>query len=168
MYNDSPAPSHQFSCFPTLLFSFFNSSPPTLPPPFANNYLPPTTPNFEHRSQQYKKKRKKNFFCDSPAFNSRLVNQPIQSTNSLEPFRHSGHTTLLNLVDTDSRWHHLTIMAMMKQNNLNYHSSNHGEGATHQVDVLASCYIVNPSASLKGLHYCTTSLTGESRCLVKG
>jgi len=51
-------------------------------------------------------------------------------------------------------------MAPMKQENLN-HSSNYGEGVVRQADVLASCYIVDPSAALKGLHYCTTSLTGK-------
>lgn len=48
----------------------------------------------------------------------------------------------------------------MKQHNINY-SSNYGEGVVRQADVLASCYLVNSSASLQGLHYCTTSLTGK-------
>ncbi|ORY64932.1 ornithine decarboxylase antizyme [Pseudomassariella vexata] len=46
-------------------------------------------------------------------------------------------------------------MAPMKNNNNNL-SSNYGEAVSQQANVLASCYIVDPSASLKGLHYCTT------------
>lgn len=30
-----------------------------------------------------------------------------------------------------------------------------------QVNVLASCYLVDPTASLKGLHYCTTGAAGK-------
>ena len=41
-------------------------------------------------------------------------------------------------------------------------SSNYGEAVARQVNVLASCYIVNPSASLKGLHYCTTGAAGKT------
>ncbi|KAI5922754.1 ornithine decarboxylase antizyme-domain-containing protein [Camillea tinctor] len=50
-------------------------------------------------------------------------------------------------------------MAPMKNNN-NSSSSNYGEAVARQVNVLASCYLVNPSASLKGLHYCTTGAAG--------
>jgi hypothetical protein len=39
-------------------------------------------------------------------------------------------------------------------------SSNHGEDAGHKVNVLASCYLVDSVASLKGLHYCTTGVAG--------
>lgn len=52
-------------------------------------------------------------------------------------------------------------MAPMKQES-NYSSSNYGEdAATRQANVLASCYLVDSSASLRGLHYCTTSVTGS-------
>jgi hypothetical protein len=53
-------------------------------------------------------------------------------------------------------------MAPMKQNNNNYSSSNHyGEDVARKADILASCYLVDASdASLKGLHYCTTGVTG--------
>lgn len=50
----------------------------------------------------------------------------------------------------------------MKHSN-NHSSSNHygEEVAARQANILASCYLVDPSAaSLKGLHYCTTSVTG--------
>ncbi|KAL8329690.1 hypothetical protein RB597_005121 [Gaeumannomyces tritici] len=51
-------------------------------------------------------------------------------------------------------------MASMKQES-NYSSSNYGEdAAARQANVLASCYLVDSSASLRGLHYCTTSVTG--------
>ena len=50
---------------------------------------------------------------------------------------------------------------MKHQSNSNC-SSNYGEVVARQVNVLASCYIVDPSASLKGLHYCTTGAAGTS------
>ncbi|KAB5525561.1 ornithine decarboxylase antizyme [Coniochaeta sp. 2T2.1] len=51
-------------------------------------------------------------------------------------------------------------MAPMKPNN-NYSSSNYGEDVNRQANILASCYVVDPSAStLKGLHYCTTGAAG--------
>ena len=51
-------------------------------------------------------------------------------------------------------------MAPVKQES-NYSSSNYGEdAAARQANVLASCYLVDSSASLRGLHYCTTSVTG--------
>ncbi|CAM1500776.1 Fc.00g099380.m01.CDS01 [Cosmosporella sp. VM-42] len=46
-------------------------------------------------------------------------------------------------------------MAPMRNQNLNC-SSNYGEDVYQQVNVLASCYIVDSTASLKGVHYCTT------------
>ncbi|KAI0012276.1 ornithine decarboxylase antizyme-domain-containing protein [Xylariaceae sp. FL0662B] len=51
-------------------------------------------------------------------------------------------------------------MAPMKNHNNNSSSSNYGEAVARQVNVLASCYIVDPTASLKGLHYCTTGAAG--------
>lgn len=39
-------------------------------------------------------------------------------------------------------------------------SSNYGEDAVQKVNVLASCYIVDAGANLKGLHYCTTLAAG--------
>ena len=50
---------------------------------------------------------------------------------------------------------------MKHQSNSNS-SSNYGEAVARQVNVLASCYIVDPSASLKGLHYCTTGAAGKA------
>ncbi|KAH9900195.1 ornithine decarboxylase antizyme-domain-containing protein [Xylariomycetidae sp. FL2044] len=47
-------------------------------------------------------------------------------------------------------------MAPMKNNNNFSSSSYYGEAAASQVKVLASCYLVDPTASLKGIHYCTT------------
>jgi hypothetical protein len=46
-----------------------------------------------------------------------------------------------------------------QSNNL---SSNYGEQqpVVQQVNVLASCYLVDSAAGLKGLHYCTTGLLG--------
>lgn len=41
-------------------------------------------------------------------------------------------------------------------------SSNYGEDAVQRVNVLASCYIVDSGANLKGLHYCTTGAAGTS------
>jgi len=54
-------------------------------------------------------------------------------------------------------------MAPMKPNNNYSSSSNHGEDVARgpRADILASCYVVDPSAaSLKGLHYCTTGAAG--------
>lgn len=61
-------------------------------------------------------------------------------------------------------------MAPMKQDNLFSSSSNYyGEDVVaspphhmEAVDILASCYLVSnyPGAQLKGLHYCTTGVTG--------
>ncbi|KAJ4158639.1 uncharacterized protein LMH87_009155 [Akanthomyces muscarius] len=50
---------------------------------------------------------------------------------------------------------------MNKQSN--YSSSNCGEDVAPQVNVLASCYIVGTAAQLKGLHYCTTGVTGAEQ-----
>jgi hypothetical protein len=44
--------------------------------------------------------------------------------------------------------------------NQSSNSSNYGEAVVHRVNVLASCYVVDSVASLKGLHYCTTGATG--------
>ncbi|KAK7744540.1 hypothetical protein SLS53_003425 [Cytospora paraplurivora] len=38
--------------------------------------------------------------------------------------------------------------------------SNYGEDIVRQANVLASCYVVDATASLKGLHYCTTGAAG--------
>ena len=52
---------------------------------------------------------------------------------------------------------------------MNYQSSNltsnYGEDAVQRVNVLASCYIVDSGANLKGLHYCTTGAAGTSKSL---
>ncbi|KAH6986081.1 ornithine decarboxylase antizyme-domain-containing protein [Ilyonectria sp. MPI-CAGE-AT-0026] len=45
---------------------------------------------------------------------------------------------------------------MAPMNESNNCSSNYGEVVLQQVNVLASCYIVDSTVSLKGLHYCTT------------
>ncbi|KAF5537212.1 ornithine decarboxylase antizyme [Fusarium mexicanum] len=50
-------------------------------------------------------------------------------------------------------------MAPVNNQNLNY-SSNYGEAAAQKVNVLASCYLVDSAANLKGLHYCTTGVAG--------
>lgn len=51
-------------------------------------------------------------------------------------------------------------MAPMNMLNSKHSSSNYGEDIVRQANVLASCYIVDPTASLKGLHYCTTGAAG--------
>jgi len=52
-------------------------------------------------------------------------------------------------------------MAPMKQTEYNHHSSNYGEDIDRQVNILASCYVVDSrTADLKGFHYCTTDLAG--------
>ncbi|KXH66536.1 ornithine decarboxylase antizyme [Colletotrichum salicis] len=50
-------------------------------------------------------------------------------------------------------------MAPMNQVN-NYSSSNYGEAVVRQANVLASCYIVDSAATLRGVHYCTTGAAG--------
>jgi hypothetical protein len=55
-------------------------------------------------------------------------------------------------------------MAPMKQDSNNYSSSNYGEDVVRRANVLASCYMVDSvTASLKGLHYCTTGATGKGK-----
>ncbi len=65
--------------------------------------------------------------------------------------------------DTDPRpqpWHP-EAMAPMKSPKPNHSSSNAGEGNDRQAKICASCYVVDSAtASLKGLHYCTTGLAG--------
>ncbi|KAJ0321874.1 hypothetical protein COL5a_009058 [Colletotrichum fioriniae] len=53
-------------------------------------------------------------------------------------------------------------MAPMNQVN-NYSSSNYGEAIVRQANVLASCYIVDSAATLRGLHYCTTGAAGQQQ-----
>lgn len=50
-------------------------------------------------------------------------------------------------------------MALLSNQNLNS-SSIYGEDAVARVNVLASCYIVDSTAQLKGTHYCTTGVAG--------
>lgn len=54
-------------------------------------------------------------------------------------------------------------MAPMKTLNSNYSSSNYGENIARQANVLASCYVVDATASLKGFHYCTTLAAGKNK-----
>ena len=51
-------------------------------------------------------------------------------------------------------------MAPMKTSSNNNLSSQYGEAVARQANVIASCYVVDPSASLKGFHYCTTLAAG--------
>jgi hypothetical protein len=55
-------------------------------------------------------------------------------------------------------------MAPMKNSNNNRSSSTRGgdvAAALRQANILASCYVVDPSASsLRGLHYCTSLPAG--------
>ncbi|GJN70958.1 hypothetical protein PLICBS_005018 [Purpureocillium lilacinum] len=50
-------------------------------------------------------------------------------------------------------------MAPLSNQNFNC-SSTYGEDVVSKVNVLASCYIVDSAAHLKGLHYCTTGVAG--------
>lgn len=50
---------------------------------------------------------------------------------------------------------------MSPMNNQQSSSSNYGEDVAPRVNVLASCYVVGATAQLKGLHYCTTGVTGK-------
>ncbi|KAG6056876.1 hypothetical protein E4U17_001877 [Claviceps sp. LM77 group G4] len=52
-------------------------------------------------------------------------------------------------------------MALLNHENL-HSSSNYGEDTAARVNVLASCYVLDSAAQLKGLHYCTTGAS-ESR-----
>ncbi|KAI0015142.1 ornithine decarboxylase antizyme-domain-containing protein [Xylariomycetidae sp. FL0641] len=58
-------------------------------------------------------------------------------------------------------------MAPMKTSNSSS-NCNYGEAVARQVNVLASCYLVSPTASLKGLHYCTTGAAGLTIHLHQG
>ncbi|KAI2606129.1 uncharacterized protein GGS25DRAFT_374463 [Hypoxylon fragiforme] len=58
-------------------------------------------------------------------------------------------------------------MAPMKNDKSNNCSSSYGEAVARQVNVLASCYLVDPTASLKGLHYCTTGAAGKSHISIR-
>ncbi|KAI0438876.1 ornithine decarboxylase antizyme-domain-containing protein [Xylaria telfairii] len=53
-------------------------------------------------------------------------------------------------------------MAPMKNSNSSISSNCYGEDVARKVNVLASCYLVDSAASLKGLHYCTTGAAGKS------
>lgn len=50
-------------------------------------------------------------------------------------------------------------MALLSNQSLKC-SSNYGEDTAARVNVLASCYIVDSAAQLKGIHYCTTGAAG--------
>ncbi|KAG5923669.1 hypothetical protein E4U52_005700 [Claviceps spartinae] len=50
-------------------------------------------------------------------------------------------------------------MALLNHENL-HSSSNYGEDTAARVNVLASCYVLDSAAQLKGLHYCTTGASG--------
>lgn len=52
-------------------------------------------------------------------------------------------------------------MAPMKNSNSSISSNCYGEDVARKVNVLASCYLVDSAASLKGLHYCTTGAAGK-------
>lgn len=54
-------------------------------------------------------------------------------------------------------------MAPMKTLDSNHSSSHSGESVDRQANVLASCYVVNAAASLKGFHYCTTLAAGKNK-----
>ena len=56
---------------------------------------------------------------------------------------------------------HAVTMAPMNPMMNNKSSKTHGEAVAREANVLASCYLVDRSASLKGLHYCTTSFNGK-------
>ncbi|KAK1980918.1 ornithine decarboxylase antizyme [Colletotrichum cereale] len=58
-------------------------------------------------------------------------------------------------------------MAPMNQQS-NYSSSNYGEAIVRQANVLASCYIVDSAATLRGLHYCTTGAAETNVCYQQG
>lgn len=49
---------------------------------------------------------------------------------------------------------------MSPMSNKNLSSNYYGEDVASRVNVLASCYIVDTTAQLKGVHYCTTGVTG--------
>lgn len=51
-------------------------------------------------------------------------------------------------------------MAQILNQTSNWSSNYYGEDAAQKVNVLASCYIVDGAANLKGIHYCTTGATG--------
>ncbi|KAI0471430.1 hypothetical protein F4859DRAFT_485634 [Xylaria cf. heliscus] len=53
-------------------------------------------------------------------------------------------------------------MAPMKNSNSSSSSNCYGEDVARKANVLASCYLVDSAASLKGLHYCTTGAAGKS------
>ncbi|KAI0451040.1 ornithine decarboxylase antizyme-domain-containing protein [Xylaria acuta] len=52
-------------------------------------------------------------------------------------------------------------MAPMKNSNSSSSSNCYGEDVARKANVLASCYLVDSAASLKGLHYCTTGAAGN-------
>lgn len=52
-------------------------------------------------------------------------------------------------------------MSPISQSSHNNCDSSYGGAVAHQVNVLASCYIVDSGAQLKGVHYCTTGATGK-------
>lgn len=51
-------------------------------------------------------------------------------------------------------------MAPMNSSNNNLQKSNGDAALASQASILASCYVADISASLKGFHYCTTVAAG--------
>lgn len=104
----------------------------------------------------------------SPAASSRQPLSPLQPpirkqiehTRSIDQ-SHSHHRLFLPQRTNLPKWQN--EMAPMKTLNSNHSSSNYGENIARQANVLASCYIVDAAASLKGFHYCTTLAAGKTK-----
>jgi hypothetical protein len=108
-------------------------------------------------------------FQGNPFFTIVSPSQPLQSSRNsiaLNPGLPPNLSPIRTPTDprTEHRqpWHPPAAMAPMKPSNNHRSSSNYGEGIVRQANILASCYVVDPSAAsqLKGLHYCTTGVTG--------
>ena len=87
--------------------------------------------------------------------------KPVTRLVTSSPSR--THFQLLSnrTVSQKQPWHPAAMAPMKPNNNNNRSSSNYGEGIARQANILASAYLVDPSASaLKGLHYCTTGVAG--------
>jgi hypothetical protein len=87
---------------------------------------------------------------------------PLLFGSNLSEFFPSPTTQTPQDIRDQPPWHPSLAMAPMKHNNNNHSSSSYGEDAAfRQASILASAYVVDPSAtSLKGLHYCTTGAAG--------
>jgi hypothetical protein len=119
-------------------------------------FSPPQQPDCEP-SSAYKKNRPNSLSSSKPTFQQQT---PHSSYRPIAAVPDQSTPQLLPNLSQEQPWSPSIAMAPMKNSKNNLHSSSYGEAVVRQANVLASCYVVSPSASLKGFHYCTTLAAG--------